>query len=261
MTFDPSKQIKLDSDLIEAMMHFPNDDDIRDAWYNYRTKPRIIATIYEKNEWPVTLDKDVFDILADNNPSTPTEKDLIQRKTWGWMIGMAFDFYIRAAVNNPHEKFDPAKGPLTSHGKFEFHLEGLTGEQRIGGKRPHVPGTESERPRSQTTFMKARKHLWPVAHYWCAEFNSKGDERYPNPKTARDWSNFMMFSETLRVIGETSGIFEALAPDGKYDPEMIFFHSEIPAFSELTIPGLDEEERRRLQTYISTTTFKRRNRP
>lgn len=231
---------------LDAAMLFPLEGDRREQLEEALRHQDIVRHFERRNEWPVTLDKDEFETLAHATPLNTLEKELELRRALGWMIGMAFHYYLRTRADIGAPPLGN-KGAAGTQNKFHIHIEHhATGT---------VPGTHFPRPVSEERFREAKHALWPAAHYWAAEITPAGDQRFP----ARDpemLGIFMHLAETFRIVGLGLGIFQSIAGE-IFSSNLIIHDSRFEPLDGLAFEGLSDEERSRLLSTLSRASISR----
>ncbi len=238
---------------IEAIMYFPEDMEQQEAWFYTRERELIIAAIEKRNQWPTPITLDDFLALAQDTRKAPPPEEIDKRRAQGWMLGIAFDYLIRAELLHPGNPLGKRRGKLATRKKVLVHLE------RVAQRDENVPGCDREQPSGGVLFDEARARMWSAAHYWASEFRLDGSPRFPDAqRTPIQWEEFMQLAETYRKLGLAAGAFKTLAPENGFDPDLVYYDSQFGGFPMLGMPHLSEAELKHLDSYVSKTTISRR---
>lgn len=238
---------------ITAKMHFPLEEEKSSAYFDALMRKKIIESVLAKNEWPVSLGRQAFLQLIPKGDAPPNAKALGQRRAQGWMVGCTFEFLLRANMWHRGTPLGAEKCALGTLNKALFRL----GKIAVG----NVPGTNVAKQFSKPALTKARRSLWPVAHYWAAEFTETKNLRCRSKRDLEYWVDFMNLAETYRQLGIRFGVFEALSSGSYFNENIIFNDKRFSGMERIDLPPFDEDEIGRLRGYESEEATYKKNRP
>ncbi|TWA69806.1 hypothetical protein FBZ85_12620 [Azospirillum brasilense] len=242
--FDPHR--------VEAAMLFPNDlGKQREVWIS-RKRSVIASEVLKRDSWPVTLGQADFTILSEGAPWDSLAGLVEKRRVLGWMVAMAFHYFLRTTVWKRGNTLREDKGALATKNKFLMHIETLA-------KGKVVPGTNKPCPMSEQKYDEARKQLWNAAHLWTAAFAIQGN--LPFPELPRERAVQMMeLAEGYRLIGIEIGVFQHLAPEKAFSPDAIVFDERFKPQLAMCLDTLGKDELSHLAGYVSRQTISKSKR-
>ncbi len=232
---------------LEGLLYYPNDHDQGVALCNGRAREAFVRLARTDNRWPIKLERDVFDLLADTPPPDALFAPLEGRRALGWLIHTAFLYYLRASAwPQRRGNLSEGMGELATQNKFRVFLEGQT--------KGFVPGTQVPRPDTEGQYNKARKEFWSAAHCWATAFLVAPDTDL-HDLSSKQWDLAMEMAANFRCLGLELGIFEQLAPAGRFRPDAVVSVEGYEPAWPMEFASFLPEDLQALGNYVSRQTL------